>query len=196
MPFRLSRRQIISGMAALGAGEPALAARFAQAQKRIIVPEGEFTPLPIAIPNFVAGTPADAEVGVGVTQVITNNLKRSGLFAPIDQAAYIEKTVNIDAAPNFQNWKTINAQALVTGRMTRQGDGRLKAEFRLWDVNTAPAARRPAIFHLAGILAAHRAHHLRPDLRAPDRREGLFRQPRRVRRRDRLARSAASSGWR
>ena len=64
---------------------------FGQAPKRIIVPEGEFTPLPIAIPNFVAGTPADAEVGVGVTQVITNNLKRSGLFAPIDQAAYIEK---------------------------------------------------------------------------------------------------------
>ena len=28
----------------------------------------------------------------------------------------------------------INAQALVTGRMTRQPDGRLKAEFRLWDV--------------------------------------------------------------
>ena len=37
---------------------------------------------------------------------------------------------------NSQNWKTINAQALVTGRMTRQGDGRLQAEFRLWDVAT------------------------------------------------------------
>ena len=46
------------------------------------------------------------------------------------------RIINIDAAPQFQNWKTINAQALVTGRMTRQGDGRLKAEFRLWDVNT------------------------------------------------------------
>ena len=91
-------------------------------------------PLPIAIPNFVAGSPADGEVGVGVAQVITNNLKRSGLFAPIDQAAFIEKIANIDAAPQFQSWKTINAQALVTGRMTRQGDGRLKAEFRLWDV--------------------------------------------------------------
>ena len=88
-------------------------------------------------PNFAAGTPSDGEVGAGVAQVITNNLKRSGLFAPIDQAAYIEKAINIDAAPQFQNWKTINAQALVTGRMTRQGDGRLKAEFRLWDVNTA-----------------------------------------------------------
>ena len=97
---------------------------------------GRFPPLPIAIPNFVGGTPSDGDVGVGVTQVITNNLKRSGLFAPIDQAAYIEKVVNIDAAPQFQNWKTINAQALVTGRMTRQGDGRLKAEFRLWDVAT------------------------------------------------------------
>ena len=137
MPFRLSRRQMISGMAALGMVTGSARQAFAQGPKRVIIPEGDFAPLPIAIPNFVAGTPADAEVGVGVTQVITNNLKRSGLFAPIDQAAYIEKVINIDAAPQFQNWKTINAQALVTGRMTRQPDGRLKAEFRLWDVNTA-----------------------------------------------------------
>jgi TolB protein len=132
-----SRRQIISGMVALGAAA-ALSPRGALAQsKRVPITEGDFAPLPIAIPNFVAGTPADGEVGIGVTQVITNNLKRSGLFAPIDQAAYIERNINVDVAPNFQNWKTINAQALVTGRMTRQGDGRLQAEFRLWDVNTA-----------------------------------------------------------
>jgi TolB protein len=130
------RRQIISGMAAFGAAA-AIAPRGALAQKRITITEGDFAPLPIAIPNFVAGTPADGEVAIGVTQVITNNLKRSGLFAPIDQAAFIERINNIDVAPQFQNWKTINAQALVTGRMTRQSDGRLKAEFRLWDVNTA-----------------------------------------------------------
>jgi TolB protein len=132
MPFRLSRRQLVSGVASLGllAGAPV------RAQKRIIVPEGEFVPMPIAIPNFVAGTPSDGDVGVGVTQVITNNLKRSGLFVPIDQAAYLEKVVNFDTLPQFNNWKTINAQALVTGRMTRQPDGRLKAEFRLWDVAT------------------------------------------------------------
>jgi TolB protein len=124
-------------MASLGvlAGSGAQQA-FGQAPKRVPIPEGDFQPLPIAIPNFVAGTPADSDVGVGVTQVITNNLKRSGLFAPIDQAAFIERITNIDTAPQFQNWKTINAQALVTGRMTRQPDGRLKAEFRLWDVAT------------------------------------------------------------
>jgi TolB protein len=134
--LRLNRRQIISGITSLGilAGDPC--ASFAQAPKKVPIPEEGFAPLPIAIPNFAAGTPSDGEVGVGVTQVITNNLKRSGLFAPIDQAAYLEKVVDIDKAPQFQNWKTINAQALVTGRMTRQGDGRLKAEFRLWDVAT------------------------------------------------------------
>jgi TolB protein len=113
----------------------ALGLRPARAQRLQINPT-EFQPLPIAIPNFVAGSQADGEVGVGVAQVITNNLQRSGLFAPIDQAAFIEKITNIDTAPQFQSWKAINAQALVTGRMTRQGDGRLKAEFRLWDVTS------------------------------------------------------------
>ncbi|MES5485106.1 Tol-Pal system beta propeller repeat protein TolB [Bradyrhizobium sp. INPA03-11B] len=136
MKFRLDRRQMISGIAALGALAGTQSAFGQTGPKRIPIPEGEFAPVPIAIPNFAAGTPGDAEVGVGVTQVITNNLKRSGLFAPIDQAAYLEKQINIDAAPNFNNWKSINAQALVTGRMTRQGNGRVKAEFRLWDVNT------------------------------------------------------------
>src|SRR3954462_5523960 len=134
--LRPNRRQIITGMAALGTAAT-LPLHGAYAQKRITITEGDFAPLPIAIPNFVAGTPADGEVGVGVTQVITNNLKRSGLFAPIDQAAYIDKMVDFDRAPNFQNWKTINAQAVVVGRMTRMQDGRLRAEFRLWDVNTA-----------------------------------------------------------
>ncbi len=137
MTFRPSRRQIISGMASLSALATAGARNaLAQAPKVVPLPGGEFQPLPIAIPNFVPGSPADGDVSAGVTQVITNNLKRSGLFAPIDQAAYIERITTIDTPPQFQNWKTISAQALVTGRMTRQGDGRLKAEFRLWDVAT------------------------------------------------------------
>ncbi len=82
------------------------------------------------------GTASDGEAARRRAGVITNNLRRSGLFAPIDPAAFIEKTVNIDAAPQFQNWRTLNAQALVTGRLTKQPDGRLKAEFRLWDVFT------------------------------------------------------------
>ncbi|HEX3114088.1 MAG TPA: Tol-Pal system beta propeller repeat protein TolB [Bradyrhizobium sp.] len=131
-PLPLSRRDVLIGGA--GAGAALLLPSLARAQTKLQVTEGNVAPLPIAIPNFVAGSPADGDVGVNVAQVITNNLQRSGLFAPIDPAAFIEKITNVDAAPQFQSWKTINAQALVTGRMTRQSDGRLKAEFRLWDV--------------------------------------------------------------
>ncbi len=65
--------------------------------------------------------------------IVAADLKRSGLFAPIDKGAFIEKISNPDAAPRFEDWKVINAQALVTGRVTQEADGRLRAEFRLWD---------------------------------------------------------------
>src|SRR5260370_5667268 len=131
-PLPLSRRDVLIGGAGAGAG--LLLPSYASAQTKLQVTEGNVAPLPIAIPNFVPGSPADGEVGAGVAQVITNNLKRSGLFAPIDPAAFIEKITDSDKPPQFQNWKTINAQALVTGRVTRQPDGRLEAEFRLSDV--------------------------------------------------------------
>ena len=86
----------------------------------------------------MAGTPADGEVGVGVTQVITNNLKRSGLFAPIDQAAYIEQ--------DHQHRPRAELPELEDHQRAGAGDrphdaaaatAGCKAEFRLWDVNTA-----------------------------------------------------------
>ena len=117
-----------------GASLAALAARPAFSAVRIDITQGNVQPMPIALPDFVGGTAADGEVARSVTQIITNNLRRSGLFAPIDPAAYIEKIVNPDSVPRFPDWRAINAQALVTGRLTRQSDGRLKGEFRLWDV--------------------------------------------------------------
>jgi TolB protein len=133
--FRPSRRQMISGMAALGT-LGTIAPKSALAQKRIPITEGEFAPIPIAVPPFVPGTSADGDVANGVSQVINNNLKRSGLFAPVDQSAFIERITSFDAVPQFASWKPLNVQGLVTGRTTRQSDGRLKAEFRLWDVTS------------------------------------------------------------
>ncbi|MBN8980343.1 MAG: PD40 domain-containing protein, partial [Rhizobiales bacterium] len=132
MNFSLSRRQLVTG--ATSGLLIATPLSKALSQARVTVTEGTFQPIPIAIPSFAPGSQADGEVANGVAQVITNNLKRSGLFAPIDPAAFIERNSNPDVAPQFQNWRAINAQALVVGRMTRQSDGRLKAEFRLWDV--------------------------------------------------------------
>jgi TolB protein len=135
MHERFSRRGLLAATAAAGAGALlGLSLRPAQAVLSIDVTQGNVQPLPIALPDFVAGSPADAEQARAITQIITGDLKRSGLFAPIDQSAYLEKITTIDTVPRFPDWRTINAQGLVTGRITRQPDGRLKAEFRLWDV--------------------------------------------------------------
>jgi TolB protein len=100
------------------------------AEVTIDIRKGNVEPLPIAITDLQSG---DA-LGAQVSQVITADLQRSGLFKPIDKAAFIQKITNPDAAPRFEDWKQISAQALLTGRVTKEGDGRLRAEFRLWDV--------------------------------------------------------------
>jgi TolB protein len=101
----------------------------ARAEVVIDITKGTVEPLPIAITDFLSGD----QLGANISGVIAADLERSGLFAPIDKGAFIEKISNPDAAPRFEDWKVLNAQALVTGRVTKQGDGRLKAEFRLWD---------------------------------------------------------------
>ena len=130
--LELSRRRLLLG-ASVGA-LAALGPRPAHAVLNVDINQGNVQPMPIALPEFVAGGPTEVDAAHNVTGIITNNLQRSGLFAPINPQAFVEKISNSDAVPRFPDWRAINAQALVTGRVSRQGDGRLKAEFRLWDV--------------------------------------------------------------
>ena len=55
----------------------------ARAQIEVDINRGDIKPLPIAIPAF------GGSQGAEIAQVITGNLERSGLFAPIPQSAFI-----------------------------------------------------------------------------------------------------------
>ena len=121
-------KTILSAMA-VAAALSSYATLPARALVEIDINQGVVEPLPVAITSFLSGD----EVGSEISQVIEADLRRSGLFAPIDKGAFIEKISNPDVAPRFEDWKVINAQALVTGRVTQEADGRLRAEFRLWD---------------------------------------------------------------
>ncbi len=129
------RRTIAKSVLAFVGGLAALvvaAAGPARALVEIDITQANIQPLPIAITDF-GESGGDAEMGRQIADVVAADLQRSGLFKPIDRTAFIDKT-GFDQQPNFASWRVINAQALVTGRVTRQPDGRLKAEFRLWDV--------------------------------------------------------------
>jgi len=105
----------------------------ASAELRIDITGGKVEPLPIAIPAFAGGGGEEAQTGRDLTQVISADLERSGLFRPLDPRAFIQ-VVAAGEAPRFGDWRQINAQALVTGSVQAQGDGRFRVEFRLWDV--------------------------------------------------------------
>ena len=82
----------------------------------------------------MAPAPGDAAPAANIAGVVRADLGRSGLFQPLDPKSFIEQITDINAPPNFNNWRVINAQALVTGQATMQPDGRLRVDFRLWDV--------------------------------------------------------------
>jgi TolB protein len=94
------------------------------------VTQGNVKPLPIAIPDFIGAAP----MGANIAAVVRADLERSGLFQPIDPKAFVDHITNINTVPTFSNWRVINAQGLVAGDVTSEADGRLKVDFRLWDV--------------------------------------------------------------
>ena len=111
----------------------------ASAQLQVDINRPHMEPMPIAIPDFFGNSPTGKQAGQQIAGVIAADLERSGLFKPINKAAFIgaEDQTRIAASgaqPTFANWRAINAQALVTGSSEPGEDGRLRVEFRLWDV--------------------------------------------------------------
>lgn len=112
----------------------------AWAALEVDITRGNVEPLPIAIPGLspegTANTPAGSmeELGAKISRVISADLERSGLFRPIDPAAFIRLPTAAEVRPRFGNWRAIASQALVTGKVSLEPDGRARIEFRLWDV--------------------------------------------------------------
>jgi TolB protein len=109
----------------------ALAPQVALGQTRITVDEANLRPRPIAVPEFIS---EDPKLGAAVANVVMADLESSGLFRPLDRSAFIERLHDLNVAPRFADWRSVGAEALVVGRVSPQGDGRVRTEFRLWDV--------------------------------------------------------------
>ncbi len=106
----------------------------ARAELKIAVTQGRTEPMPIAITTFV-GDGANAQVGSQISDIVSRDLESSGLFRPLNPTSFIQDARSAALqGPRFADWKPLNSQALVTGAITAAPDGRLRVEFRLWDV--------------------------------------------------------------
>ncbi|MBL8709333.1 MAG: Tol-Pal system protein TolB, partial [Rhodospirillaceae bacterium] len=106
----------------------------ARAEPTIDITRGTVQPMPIAVPDFFAASPNDSQSARDIAGVIAADLERSGLFAPIDKRAFIQDPASLQQGPRYQDWRLINAQALVAGNVTSQANGQISVEFRLFDV--------------------------------------------------------------
>jgi TolB protein len=131
MKMTFTRRSAI-GLAASATLAPLASARAARV---LDLRAGGFQPVSIAVTNFAGDDAART-----VTSVILNNFKRSVFLKPLDPASLVEQNLSPDQPPNLAAWRTVSAQFILAGRSQRGADGRLKTEFRLWDVATGEQA--------------------------------------------------------
>ena len=132
MTFLMTRRSAAGLFTGLALSPWTARPAAAQSPYLDIRPGGQFKPVPIAVTTFAG----DPQLGPALTGIITNNFSRSVFLQPLDPASFVERTSDPDMAPKMDAWRMINAQFLVTGRSGRGSDGRLKTEFRLWDVSS------------------------------------------------------------
>ena len=123
----LSANLAIFAALAAGAGP-------ARGQIEIDIVRGSVEPMPVAVTDLYGEHPEAARLGAEISRVVAADLERSGLFKPIDPRAFIQSSVGVQTGLRFADWRVLNAQALMTGKTEFGNDGRLKVEFRLWDV--------------------------------------------------------------
>ncbi|MFK7945728.1 MAG: Tol-Pal system beta propeller repeat protein TolB [Paracoccaceae bacterium] len=100
---------------------------------RIEITEGVIEPLPFALPIFEAETTNAQAYAQQISQVVSADLTSTGLFREIAPSAFISNISSFSAPIQYADWKAINAQALVTGAVSVQGN-QLAVKFRLYDV--------------------------------------------------------------
>ncbi len=100
---------------------------------RLTITNGVIEPLPFAIPQFQAETGGSEALAADISRVVAEDLIGTGLFRQIPSTAFISQHASFGQQVAYADWRAINAQALVTGAVSVQGQ-QIFVKFRLYDV--------------------------------------------------------------
>ena len=99
----------------------------AWAQFRVEVSGVGLTQIPVALVAFKGEDTALQKISA----IVQADLERSGQFRGVDTGSTI---LDETARPDFSLWRQKNADALLTGSISRLADGRFDVRMHLWDV--------------------------------------------------------------
>jgi TolB protein len=108
-----------------------------KAELRVDINQGTLAPVPIALPQFFFQSGSGdhfKKFATQIPEVVGNDLKNSGLFRLVDSRSFIQNANDVDFTPRFADWRILQAQVLVTGKIIPIDGDRFKVEFRLFDV--------------------------------------------------------------
>ncbi len=124
----------------------------------VIDVQGVAQPTPVAIVPF--GWEGNGGVmPIGVSDIITADLRRSGRFEPIGEEKMLQKPTD-GAAVDFQDWSFVGVEAVVVGKILQTGNDEFTLQFQLFDVfgrRQLLGYRMPNVTRATMRGAAHRA---------------------------------------
>ncbi|HEV8034960.1 Tol-Pal system protein TolB, partial [Yoonia sp.] len=100
---------------------------------RLTITDGVIEPITFAVPSFEAETPAAQQAASDISRLVVQDLAGTGLFREVPATAFISQISSFVQPVAFADWRAINAQALIVGAVTVNGD-QLTVKFRLYDV--------------------------------------------------------------
>ncbi|RLA31102.1 MAG: Tol-Pal system protein TolB [Gammaproteobacteria bacterium] len=106
--------------------------RDAAAILTIEITQGAEGALPIAIVPF-SWTGATALPPENVSEVVTNDLARSGRFKPLPEKDMLARP-HQGSEIRYRDWRILGTESLVVGRVQDRGNGNLEVQFQLFDV--------------------------------------------------------------
>ena len=112
----------------------------------IDITRGNLDPLPISVSPFFVDEISKEKIkknldidnlGLEISKVIENNLRKTGLFDALDNESFLQKPDIAHLKPRFEDWALIKSQVLITGKVTSKTINEkdyIRIEFKLWDV--------------------------------------------------------------
>jgi len=107
------------------------AAGSAAADRLVIDVQGIAQPTPVAIVPF--GWQGSGAAPLDIAKVITEDLRRSGRFAPIPEKDMLQKPTDGDQV-DFKDWGFVGVEAVVVGKLIQEGENAYTIQFQLFDV--------------------------------------------------------------
>jgi TolB protein len=103
---------------------------------KIEINKGQIQPDPIAIVDFFGSGGKSSDLGAEISEIVSNDLELSGLFAPLNSNSFVESPAALAShGHNIKNWSVIRARFLVYGTIS-ESFGSFSVEFKLVDVVT------------------------------------------------------------